>query len=572
MSREDRWGTYGVQRLSRRRVLQGAVIGAAGLGLAGCTTTSATPTAAPAATAPAAAAAVQPTTAPQPTAAPQPKRGGTVKTMATLTERNLEPHATGGITGGSVGAAVCYSTLLTYKWGPDIPAPSYIPTGDLAESWTQADDLNLVFKLRPGVKWHNIAPVNGRDLVADDLIFSFDRVREKKNYASYLAGISKMEAVDKLTLKLTLDKPNADLLDNLAQNTLLIVARERVQQANGSLDDAPLIGTGAFILDKFEAGQRVVSKRNPDYFVKDRPYIDGIESLRVTADPSLMTSSFRAGTSNYLGSGVTLQMADDVRKAVASAVITYLPVDRSPAEFGLNASLDLFKDVRVRQAISKAIDRKAIISAGWQGRAVYYGGLSLPDPSFGLPAAELSRLLDRDVDGAKKLLSEAGVSGLNFEIAAPNYLAGTLASVAELIQANLKEVGITTSLKVSDTTGFTTAQQTGNFQSYCAVASMGAPNGWLYARYYTGAPQNWSKFATAEMDKLIDQQAVLVKDPEGRKKILQDVQRKIISDAVYSPLVTYQTANIKVPELMGFTPPTILQNHNLLWTTAWFDK
>src|SRR5262249_15553281 len=151
-------------------------------------------------------------------------------------------------TTGGVGPYICYSQLLTYKWGPDIKSPSYIPTGDLAESWTQADDTTYLFKLRSGVKWHNIAPVNGRELIAEDIIYSYERVRELKSQAGFLAGITKMEAVDKLTLKLTLDKPNPDVLDNLAQNKLSIVARERVEQTGGKLDESPLIGSGPFIL------------------------------------------------------------------------------------------------------------------------------------------------------------------------------------------------------------------------------------------------------------------------------------------------------------------------------------
>src|SRR5439155_4473853 len=109
-------------------------------------------------------------------------------------------------------ASVCYSTLMTYRSGADIQAPSYIPTGDLAESWEQPDDLTYIFKLRRGVKFHNIAPVNGRELVADDLLYSYQRILAKKSFAGFLAGIAKTEAVDKATLKLTLQRPNPDIL------------------------------------------------------------------------------------------------------------------------------------------------------------------------------------------------------------------------------------------------------------------------------------------------------------------------------------------------------------------------
>src|SRR5262245_37690392 len=144
---------YWHHHLSRRKVLRGVVFGTVGLGVAGCAGSPPAPTAAPASggAAPAPAA---PTPAPAATVAPQPKRGGTLKTMSTGVERSLEPHLIGAIPGtASFGPQICYSTLLGYKRGPDVKAPSYIPAGDLAESWQQTDDLTYVFKLRQGVKW-----------------------------------------------------------------------------------------------------------------------------------------------------------------------------------------------------------------------------------------------------------------------------------------------------------------------------------------------------------------------------------------------------------------------------------
>jgi ABC-type transport system substrate-binding protein len=560
--------------LSRRRVLRGGAAGAVGLALAGCTQASETPTVAPAATVRAGTAATPtPGSGAQPAAtAARPKLGGAITTMVTLTEPSLEVHAgTNGLAAG-VGAGICYSTLLTSKWGPDIKPPSYIPSGDLAESWTQPDDTTYLFKMRPGIKWQNIAPVNGRELTAEDILYSYNRVREKRSLAGFLAGIAKMEAVDRATLKLTLDKPNADLLDNLSQATLVIVARERAEQTGGDLSMPPLIGTGPFLLDTFEPSQRTSLKRNPDYFVKGLPYLDAFTSLAVPGDPSLQVSSFRGGATNVLGSGLTRQMAEDIKRAVPSAVVTYISADRIPTDLILNLSLDLFRDVRVRQAISKAIDRKAIIDTIWTGRAQPMAGLSLPDPSYGLPEAELGRLVARDVEGAKRLLRDAGKENLSFEITVSNVLSGTMVSVTELIQANLKEIGVTTTLKPVDSPTNQAALQSGNFQANAYITSAGAPNGWLYLRHYTGGTQNYAKYSDAEMDKLIDQQAVLARDPEGRKKILQDIQRRIVDAAAYIPLVFFQQPIANAAEVKGFNPPTLLNLHNTFWTTVWLDR
>jgi peptide/nickel transport system substrate-binding protein len=570
MGRSEHANYWTSRRVSRRRALAGAGAGVVSLGLAGCAGSAGAP-AAPAA--PAAGATTAPVAA-APTAAATvaPKYGGTIRTMGTAVERNLEVHIAGGISATlNWGPGICYNCLLTYKWGPDVKAPSYIVVGELAESWTQPDELTYVFKLRPGVKWHNIPPVNGRELVADDIIYSYNRVREFKSYAAYLAGITKMEAVDKSTLKFTLDKPNADALNNLGQNTLTIVAKERVEQTGGKLEEMPMIGTGPFILDSFTLNQRALVKRNPDYFMKGLPYLDAVESLRVT-DPTNSVNAMRTGDAQVLASSVTAQMAEDIKKAVPNIGIQYIPLDRGTTEIMLNYNLEIFKDVRVRQAISKAIDRKAIIDAVWLGHAELTTGLSLPDPSYVLPADELNKLVGRDVEGAKRLLQQAGVTNLSFEILTPNYLSGAFITLTELIQANLKDVGVNATLKTVDTATWSSAQQAQNYQANTGTFAGAAPNGWLYARYYTGGGQNNAKYSDAEMDRLIDQQAVMGKDPEGRKKILLDIQRKIINDAVYIPLVLYHTPYVSQAYVKGFYPPAGGTAHSRVWDTMWLDK
>jgi peptide/nickel transport system substrate-binding protein len=572
------WDRVAWRRLRRRRVLRGGAVGVVGLAIAGCANTTApavAPTTAPAAPA-AATRAPEGSGAAAPaatTAAPQPKLGGTIQTMTTSAERNLDPHASTGAAGGSIGALISYSGLLTYKWGPDVKPPSYIPTGDLAESWTQADDTTYIFKLRPGVKFHNKAPVNGRELVADDIVYSYNRVIALKNYAGFLAGVAKMEAADKSTFKLTLDKPNADILNNLAVYNLVIVAKERADQTGGDLGDLPQIGTGPFTVDSFTVNERLVMKRNPDYFIKGKPYTDGMEALRSVGDPSRMVSSFRAGAINFLMSGLTIQQAEDVKKAMPNAVVTYIPVDRAQVEFIINASNDLFKDVRVRQALNKAIDRKAIIDSVFSGRGRLSSGFSFPDASYQLPDAELTKLLGRDVEGAKKLLADAGKgSGLSFEILASTALSGSFVSAAEVMQANLKEVGVTATIKPADSPTYLTAQGNGNFQVSVAAFAQGAPGSALYSRYYTGGGQNYAKFSDPDLDKLIDQQAVLVKDEAARKKVLQDIQRKVIEDAVALPLVGYDSPMVFLPDTKGVYPPSIPTLHNTFWIDLWFDK
>jgi peptide/nickel transport system substrate-binding protein len=573
MGDRDDGGYWAMKRLSRRRLLRGAAVGVVGFGLAGCTATTETPTVAPAATAAATAAPTRAAgAAPQPTA-PAAKRGGTIKAMANAFERNLEPHAAGGLgTTGGYGPYICYSQLLTYKWGSDIKPSSYIPLGDLAEFWTQPDELTYIFKIRPNVKFHNIAPVNGRPLVADDIVYSYSRIRDQKTYAANLAGIVRMEAPDKTTFKITLEKPNADILNNLALNTLVIVAKERVEMAGASMEEPPLIGSGPFLFESINFQERFVARRNPDYYIAGQPYIDGFEGFR-TPEPSTMVNALRAGSINVIPGNLTVQLAEDLKKAIPTVNIIYIPGDRNPLEIVLNSTLDTFKDIRVRQAISKAIDRKAIVDACYGGRAQITAGLSLPDPSYALPDADITRLLGKDVEGAKKLLKDAGrETGLSFEITAPNFGSGILITMAEVIQANLKDIGIATTIKTVDTTTWLAATQSLNFQAITGTYAGAAPNAWLTSRFATGGSQNWVKYSDPEMDKLIEQQATQARDADARKKILQDIQRKIIDAAVYIPCVTGQPPVAALAEVKDFFPPITVNGHSLVWNTVWIDK
>jgi peptide/nickel transport system substrate-binding protein len=554
------------KRLSRRHVLRGAALGVVSVGVAGCAGGSAAP--APAAvaptTAPAPPAAAAPTTAPTPAAA---KLGGKLSTFATLAETNLDPHVANGAAGG-VGAMVCYSQLLTYKWGPDVKVPGFTPTGDLAESWTQPDDTTVIFKLRPNVKFHNIAPVNGRVLDAEDVRASFDRVIAKKVYAANLANVIKTEAVDPTTVKVTLDKPNADILVQIANYQMGIVAKE---VADKDLAEGPTIGTGAWVFDVWDKGQRIAAKKNPDYFVKGLPYADSWESFR-TADPSQVVNAFRAGSVNVIGSGMTAASGNDVQKAIPKAQTVWVPLYINPNELGLNAKTDTFRDKRVRQAISKAIDRKAIIDTIFLSRGGFNAGLLLPDVEWLLPKDEIEKLQARDLEGAKKLLKDAGKENLSFEAITTTYLQGAYVAMAELAQQNLRDIGVNMTIKSVDPLTHVQLQTSGNFTAVFGAFSGGFPNFLLYGRYYTNGPQNYVGTANADMDKLIDQQAVLTRDSAARKKLLQDLQRLIIDDATHLTLSIYEQPQMAQPEVRNFYPPGGLNTHNTMWSNLWIDK
>jgi ABC-type transport system substrate-binding protein len=552
------------RRLRRRRLLAAGAFGVVTLGVSGCASpTPATPAAGGAA----------PGSSPGATGG-TPKYGGTIRTMTTLVERNLDPQMRDGAMPG-LGNDVCYSQLLTYKWGPDLKPMTYIPQGDLAESWTQPDEMTYLFKMRPGAKWQNIAPVNGREVSAEDVIYSYQRAQSLRVYSPRFTGISKLEAPDKLTLKVTLDKPNPDLLSTLAEPTgTQIIAKEVVDQ-RGDLVAPPVVGTGPWIFERFVPGEVFTATRNPDYFIKGRPYADRFESIRTPSTADIV-NAFRTTQAdrriNTAGWGLWGQAGDAIQKAVPNASIQWILLDRDPVELWLNTRDANFGDIRVRQAISKAIDRKAIASAVFNDRFALSSGISMPAPDYNLPESELAAFYARDVEGAKKLLADAGKSsGLTFEALVLDAGQGVFTTIAQLVQANLKDVGVTMTLTVAAEGPFAAQQTAGTFTATIGKGGAGSTNGLLFGRYRTGGGLNYAGLSDAELDKLIDQQATLGKDPAARKTKLQEVQRRAIAQYVYVNLLDYQQPDSAQAEVRGFNSVIGMQANNAFLQDTWLN-
>jgi peptide/nickel transport system substrate-binding protein len=564
-------GTTYLRRYGRRQVLRVGGLGIIAGAALRCSPSAGGGAAAPSAPAPSTggAAAAPATSVP---AAPNAKRGGTVRTSGNSGHRHQDLHDVGRGT-ASYSYLVAYSGLLKFKHGADTKPPAFIPVPDIAESWTQPDELTYTFKLRPGVKFHNIAPVNGREVVAQDFVYSFTRQRDLKAYAPPVVGIAKMEAVDKSTFKVTLDRPDADILAKLADDACRVIAKEAVD-LRGDLKEGPTIGTGPWILDQIEYGRSDYLVRNPDYFVKGLPYVDRLEINHLPDQPSVL-NAFRGGELDVIGSGMRPEDYDTVMRTTPQAKTHWILQDRTGDEIGFNVTKPPFTDLRVRQAFVKALDFQVVLDTLWKGRGELTTGVVLPDATWKLPKDELQRLFKRDVEGAKRLLREAGMDrGFEVEcIMIPIYAGGAYQIESELFQQQLKEVNIQLNLKPLDPVAHQQLTTTGNYQFYVNNQS-GQPttNGDLLGRYHSKGPTNLTKYSDPKMDDLIDKQAVLIRDPEGRKKLLQDIQRYVVDQAFKVGICAAEQPTMYWPHLMNFFPATQVSSQVDYWSDVWLDK
>ena len=309
---------------------------------------------------------------------------------------HFDPHLTLNFKTNTTLSFV-HSKLVRHRVGAGVPPGTFAVEPDLAERWEEPDDTTVVFYLRRGVRWHNKPPVNGRELTAEDVKVSYDRfLTEKGNPLEFMLDpVDRVEVVDRYTVRFRLKEPFVWLVNMLANPTgTWIVARELVEKYGDLKRPESAIGTGPFVLERYEPNVKTVFRRNPDYFRPGQPSVDGVEWL-VLEDDSVGLATYRTGQI-------------DCRRSLA-------PVGRPPAGLappqeecappglpGLPGQRDHrplhatdkppFNDVRVRRAISLAVDRQAIIDA------VFIKGEPSPAIARGVP--EWSPRIDQSVRGA----------------------------------------------------------------------------------------------------------------------------------------------------------------------------
>src|SRR5262245_21562785 len=290
-----------------------------------------------------------------------------------------------------------HSRLVRHKAGPSVQPGAFPIEGDLAESWQQLNETTYVFKLKRGVRFHAKPPVNGRELTADDVRYTFERILTEKGSAavSMYRSIARVEAVDRHTVKFTLKEPFAWFLDMMANPmTSAIIARECVEKFGDLKKPEAVSGTGPWMLESYKPNQSMTLVRNPNYFLAGLPHIDRVD-VGIDEDNASRTAAFLAGKFD-LGweNPGTINRSDWVQ--IADTLKTRRPGLKT-AEFTSNVVSDIFmradqlpfNDVRVRQAVSLAVDRKGYLDATLEGVGVVNGPMAAALADWALPIAEL---------------------------------------------------------------------------------------------------------------------------------------------------------------------------------------
>jgi peptide/nickel transport system substrate-binding protein len=366
-----------------------------------------------------------------------PKRGGVLTRASAWDPPVIDPRLTQSV-GLFQFAGLTSNRLLRYVFAEE--ASGYFDLslkGDLAESWLGSPDQRVwTFKLRRGVKWHNVPPLKGRELTSADVKYCFEAYAKEGVQTFTFQEIEAMETPDAYTLRVYLKTPNALFPQNVAEPVAIIFARE-VLEEDGDLKKR-LIGTGPYILKEHTRKVRVVLQRNPDYFDTGRPHVDEYVILSAP-DSATRTAAFRTGQSDFL----PLQSPSEVeavRKTNPTALVQALTPSITP--FGLTLAQDRapFSDVRVRRALSMAIDRDKQVDTVYEGHGIVTAGVPWIYYQDAKPAAkDLGPYWQYRPAEAKKLLAEAGhPNGFETTLFYYEYFP-QMTSQVQLVQQDLKK-------------------------------------------------------------------------------------------------------------------------------------
>lgn len=431
----------------------------------------------------------------------------------------LDPHTTQATATRNM-LENTYDTLVSLNENLEI-----VPA--LAESWEASDDgLTWTFHLREGVTFHN-----GDLLKASDVVYSLNRIKDPE-IASPRSGdlelIESMEAPDDNTVVLTLSEPFSPLLSKLALSLNVIVS-EAVASAN-DLNEV-VIGTGPFKFVEYIPQTKMTLVKNENFWGTDAdgnqlPYLDGIE-FTFYPEPTARTTAIQTGNVDFIeyvpAPDVEILQADPEVEVVGGLATNF-------RSLYINAAVAPFDNVLVRQAVAYAIDEQAIVEVALFGTGgVAADGTTLPSSAF--YGIDSSPYIGRDVEKAKELLAEAGYAdGFEFDL----YVTSTydfLRTPAEIIQANLADIGITANIVAEDWTVYLPKVLEGDFTTtILGNSGLADPDDYLYNVFHTGSSDNFSNFSNAEIDALLDQ-GRQASDPDERKAIYDEAQALILEQS-----------------------------------------
>ncbi|CAG2143848.1 ABC transporter substrate-binding protein [Cupriavidus plantarum] len=423
----------------------------------------------------------------------------------------------------------------------------YIP--GLALSWKPINPTTWEIKLRPNVKWHDGSPFTSADVKA-----SLERPEKLVNspgtFTSYTKPIKQIDTPDALTVRLTMSVQNYANLANDLNSVPIMPKAVAATLTQADFDSGKaMIGTGPFKFVRFARGQEIVMQRNPDYW---GPKVDWDRvTFRILTDNGARTAALLSGDVDVIESVPAADVArlkKDAKYRIEQQVswrTIFWQMDQSrdnppfvTDKAGKPLGKNPFKDARVRAAISKAINRDAIVNRIMEGLAVPASSIVSPQ-IFGHPGTKPEAY---DAEGAKKLLAAAGYpNGFGLTLHATNNRYLNDNAVAQATAAMLTRIGIQTKVETMPVAAYFTRARQGEFSFQ--MLGWGSAAADVALRSITGTPNpqtgfgtwNWGKYSNPQLDKLIETSLTTVSSDKAREENARAAARFALDDHAIIP-------------------------------------
>jgi len=521
--------------------------------------------------------------APETVRAQTPKRGGTFRlVLQSDPVTGFDPHQTISFV-TMVPLSFAYSRLVKVKAGPSVKPMTYPIEPDLAESWTQPDDKTYVFKLKKGVRWHPKPPVNGRELTADDVKYTYERFLTIKGNGNrpVLEYVDRIDVLDKYTVKFTLKEPNAWFLDLLASTSTWIVAKECVEKFGDLKKAESVVGTGPWMLERWEPNVKLVYVRNPHYFVPGLPYTDGVEAS-IDPDPSSRLAAWLAGKVDFgpeyqqVVRRLDLAMAQQRKPGLQTAEYAWF----TSGLVGFKIDKPPFNDVRVRRALSRATSLAEIFesNAFSQGHWVPNPAVPAASAEWSIPIDQLGpegrKLYEHSTADAKRLLAEAGYpNGFKAQVESPGTAYGPdFLDAAQILVKNWKAAGIDAELKLKEYGAFISTAIYGKFDDmmYGLRGAWVDPEAYFYRPFMPGQPLNILNVNDPKLTDMINLQRRTFDVPK-RKQVVYDIQRYLAEQGYFGADGSVKVVSAWEAYIKNYMPNNGFDVGGRLMA-AWIDK
>jgi peptide/nickel transport system substrate-binding protein len=401
---------------------------------------------------------------------------------------------------------------------------------DLAERWeVTPDGMRYTFHLVQGVKFHD-----GQPFTSADVKVSLDRIRQPPAGVlsirrEALEAVDEVLAPDPSTVIVVLKQPNASLLAHLADGHMAIYPRH-ILEKEGDMKRA-IVGTGPFKLKKYTRGLSVELERNPDYFVRGRPYLDGV-TLFIIPDPDSAYAAFRTGRLLMLRL-LEVSLGKRLEQDLGAKVVLQRSTGYRFRAFHMNVGQRPWDDLRVRQAVSLAIDRQASVRVVSDGEGAV-GGCMPPTSPWGLPREEIQRIpgYGSDVEASRvrgrQLLAQAGFPE-GFKTTMLTRPQPSSRRLAIFLRDQLAQIGIEASLDVQENAPAYDALHRRLFDTapWEAAFAVADPDSVFSEFFLCRSPRNYSSLCLPEVDEAFRRQSQTL-NPEERKSLVQAMERRVL--------------------------------------------